>query len=791
MFSQDEIVVLNDIIACGSGEKIANATPDDKDLLKKLLDWDPENCKELIEVWFQVMNTKEEQEDADKNDDLKPMHLELRLNMIKKLKSFITDMFFEETTEGSYYTQGKYAKELLTKVPAIKKILVKKYDIDDHTCKYLPKRLIDTDTDMVCDKYFEDVIYATISYTWGDDEHVESSIEGVTWNIPRSAEKSYEIAKKAAKLLNIKWIWMDAFCINQENEDEKESEIAKMGKYYEESALCIVLLPEINSYKMGKLTSYNIKMELLDNTYKMVLLYEMGQANTDNIKQQHIEMCPLVECGWLYRQWILQELFLSKKLVAYCNEDEEEFIIDLDKILYNIDKFFTDMQGFELLRQGLGDEYALLVDSAKLRSKKLDQKNYKKCTFAEAIVSAAKRRCGRTIDKLNGLMGILGVDFDSNKNEHIQLQALDSIKTLKKDKDDNTWLQLSTNCVEDITVGFIDINNSIIVNEVMVPNGEYDIDIDEIGIYIETDIWTYGKIKNITPLEEIIYDGDDDYELLQWKIEHMKLLFQGQGASKELLNQLDTIPNILKNINEDDMSDIQPILQLLYKCMFKFSNLQSNFVLGIKDKDTYLKIVWTESGEMFVTNGMCQEEDDIVLTACNTAWVIRKNSNNNGAFTRVGCIASYPYELDKNKLTFIGKKRIYMTRFGSNLYMQIMNSSIPILSEIAVNKKTKEVTNLLQGSKFTVTGIVMFCHEHLYTDFFVEAVGDAFTAQYDETHVKPLEGINLSLEYASLHNEYVDYDLIEETKEFLKKVRDYILSKSGEHRVVKTITHVL
>ena len=57
---------------------------------------------------------------------------------------------------------------------------------------------------------------------------------------------------------------------------------------------------------------------------------------------------------------------------------------------------------------------------------------------------------------------------------------------------------------------------------------------------------------------------------------------------------------------------------------------------------------------MFVANGECQEGDEIILTGCKTALIVRQC---NEYFTKIGLIANYIEDIERK---FLGEKKIYM-----------------------------------------------------------------------------------------------------------------------------------
>ncbi|RAR13782.1 hypothetical protein DDE83_002819 [Stemphylium lycopersici] len=81
-----------------------------------------------------------------------------------------------------------------------------------------------------------------ISYTWGDPEPAyESDIPGVTWTLTIAKKKINDI-KKLMIEQDIRHLWADCVCINQNDSADKAVEVAKMFEYYKGADRCHILL---------------------------------------------------------------------------------------------------------------------------------------------------------------------------------------------------------------------------------------------------------------------------------------------------------------------------------------------------------------------------------------------------------------------------------------------------------------------------------------------------------------------------------------------------------------------
>ncbi|CAH0021699.1 unnamed protein product [Clonostachys rhizophaga] len=79
--------------------------------------------------------------------------------------------------------------------------------------------------------------YIAVSYTWGRWRGEGSRpVKGVPWEIPRIKPSSYSDVIKLLQLLSAipgsRYYWIDVLCINQEDSNQREREIAKQGSIF-------------------------------------------------------------------------------------------------------------------------------------------------------------------------------------------------------------------------------------------------------------------------------------------------------------------------------------------------------------------------------------------------------------------------------------------------------------------------------------------------------------------------------------------------------------------------------
>lgn len=85
--------------------------------------------------------------------------------------------------------------------------------------------------------------YVALSYCWGGDQTIKSTkallhkwMVGITWDdLPQTLRDAVIVCQH----MNIRYLWVDAFCIVQDDQEDKAVEIARMPNIYRNSTLTI------------------------------------------------------------------------------------------------------------------------------------------------------------------------------------------------------------------------------------------------------------------------------------------------------------------------------------------------------------------------------------------------------------------------------------------------------------------------------------------------------------------------------------------------------------------------
>ncbi|PMD32319.1 hypothetical protein L207DRAFT_499999 [Hyaloscypha variabilis F] len=165
--------------------------------------------------------------------------------------------------------------------------------------------------------------YEAISYTWGD-----SSIREDIWvnskrlNIPASAHK---ILSSRSSLWIPRLVWIDAICINQEDMEERNSQVILMKEVYSSAFVVSVCLqtspaPENTNIPLHETTEAFLALDILGEILMLdltsfssdldVFLLYAGKVRTP----RWLAFLEMVRNAWFERIWVVQEVALASSL---------------------------------------------------------------------------------------------------------------------------------------------------------------------------------------------------------------------------------------------------------------------------------------------------------------------------------------------------------------------------------------------------------------------------------------------------------------------------------------------
>jgi hypothetical protein len=152
--------------------------------------------------------------------------------------------------------------------------------------------------------------YEAASYVWGDPSPTKSIlVDGRRLAITKSA---YDIIQKRRSYWHETVIWIDQICINQKNDQEKNSQVQIMNVIYKEAARVIAFLGESGDAHSVQLflSTLHYLMQGLGCSEEMLKTIFLANPQWKSISN-------FFGNPWFRRVWIVQEAAFAKKLILF------------------------------------------------------------------------------------------------------------------------------------------------------------------------------------------------------------------------------------------------------------------------------------------------------------------------------------------------------------------------------------------------------------------------------------------------------------------------------------------
>jgi Heterokaryon incompatibility protein (HET) len=165
--------------------------------------------------------------------------------------------------------------------------------------------------------------YVALSYCWGSAQHFRTTNENFSEMqksipielLPQTIRDAFLVAQK----LDIRYIWVDALCIIQDNADDWDSEAKRMGAIYANSYFTIAATAAKDS-REGFLwprtlsrVSVPFRRSATSESEGTVYFRQLSDFLRDH--QEYVLNSPLQQ-----RAWVLQETLLSRRIVHFSSK---------------------------------------------------------------------------------------------------------------------------------------------------------------------------------------------------------------------------------------------------------------------------------------------------------------------------------------------------------------------------------------------------------------------------------------------------------------------------------------
>jgi hypothetical protein len=320
-----------------------------------------------------------------------------------------------------------------------------------------------------------------ISYTWGDPEpSYDSGIPGVNWTLTIARNKLADI-QRLMVTEDIRYLWADCVCMNQNNPREKAAEIARMFEYYKSAERCHILLdmpvvwdpqgivddlkfvdhilshmegsalasgaPGLGPHERQRLQSWAQRDWAFSVPQVTVgsAAIDMGVLNCYSTCVNHVRS--LFRNAYFTRVWTFQEMILGKNVVMWAIDREKisrigELNTWIGLAVESMDKAYKLQQWIRSSRVMVSasintilrviDEDTISLSSLQLQVRGIESartdivnggpnwwyENQKGVANIFSAISIVPRHCQEKADIFKGLLGIFSGLFTSDEIEN-------------------------------------------------------------------------------------------------------------------------------------------------------------------------------------------------------------------------------------------------------------------------------------------------------------------------------------------------------------------------------------
>lgn len=226
--------------------------------------------------------------------------------------------------------------------------------------------------------------YEAASYVWGgeagDSTPRRPIFIGEYWDVFLQTENCYELLRYARPRRGLRWLWVDAVCINQENLLERAAQVAMMHQIYSECLRCLVYLgPDMVQWHGNHLPGRQGFHELIKECD------QIGKQ-TPCINIQRL----LKERKYFSRVWVIQELIRSPRM-----------IIPIGDTIY-----WADNTTGRRMREDLSGTWDWDATAAPWLQN-MSQERFSTERACESLLLTRNTHCSDPRDRLFGLLGLL------------------------------------------------------------------------------------------------------------------------------------------------------------------------------------------------------------------------------------------------------------------------------------------------------------------------------------------------------------------------------------------------
>jgi len=167
--------------------------------------------------------------------------------------------------------------------------------------------------------------YETLSYTWGKGPSHQIVCDGQSISVQENLQSALRQLRYPS---SVRLLWIDALCINQQNIQERNSQVLHMRAIYQKARKVVVWLGESS---MTSSMGFSLLRDIV-----LAASSETGSNLQKLMKSEELTLKGLPERSsarwralgaifwreWFTRIWIIQEVSVAQSVVVVCGTDE-------------------------------------------------------------------------------------------------------------------------------------------------------------------------------------------------------------------------------------------------------------------------------------------------------------------------------------------------------------------------------------------------------------------------------------------------------------------------------------
>ena len=276
-------------------------------------------------------------------------------------------------------------------------------------------------------------VYEALSYTWGSLENPQNIYIDMQYNDTNTLNSPPSLALEVHKNLSealrylrytdkIRTLWIDAICINQKDEAERNEQVRRMADIYSCASRVVIWLgpASATSQKALSVLSYVGEQVELSRDFEMLGVAEAVEDgwSSSSFKlpysnETYTAICELVQRPWIFRIWVIQEVQLAQNnAVLKCGNDEMSFNLFCRAVHCLVEK----RPPIAVLDKPLSAILWLIVPSGGF-------------SFSMLVYRNSQKQCSDSRDKIYALLGLVQPEF----RHKIQPRYSDSVGPVFRD----------------------------------------------------------------------------------------------------------------------------------------------------------------------------------------------------------------------------------------------------------------------------------------------------------------------------------------------------------------------